>query len=656
MIKTTEKTIIYINGGETVLIEAYGTDAIRVRATKCAQINLTEPDYSELQPQADCFVAVTENSLTNGKIKVEINQKGCIGFYNTTTNKALLEEYDLHKEYRERYGYTSRSYKHISGDSYQLRQEFLASDDERIYGMGQQPHGYFDQKGTDIELFHHNTVFTIPFYVSSLGYGFIWNNPSMGKASFAKNHTVWTSEDSTQLDYIIFAQDTPLDILKCYSRITGKSPEFPDWALGYWQCKVRYKTQDELLSVAREYYNRKIPLDVIIIDFFHWTEMGDFKFDNTCWHDPKAMVDELREMNIKLMVSVWPTVNSFSENCLEMEEKGYLLKNERGVDYLQRFMIKNVADEHCLRAKGIQNRNYFGFYDATNPQAREYVFNKLKENYCKYGIEAFWLDCNEPELRHTDFSNIHCYAGNGQRVINIYPNGTAKMVYEGLKSIGVTDILSLSRSGWLGVQKYGATLWSGDIVSSFLELKRHIPLGLNVSMSGVPWWNSDIGGFSKRNCPPEVFEELLIRWFQYATFCPVMRMHGTRNPNEIWSYSEQAYAIMKNYILIRENMKEYIKREMKECVEQGVPLMRPLLCDFNEDGVVWDIGNEYMFGSKYLVAPVTEYLARTKTLYLPQGADWQNTLDETIYSGGQWITVDAPLEYMPVFIKKEMLP
>ncbi|MCL2069071.1 MAG: glycoside hydrolase family 31 protein, partial [Oscillospiraceae bacterium] len=530
---------------------------------------------------------------------------------------------------------------------------FESNPDEKIYGLGQYQQPNLDCKGCEMELAHRNSQASVPFALSSLGYGFLWNNPSVGRVSFAKNVTAWVASSTKIMDYWITAGDSPADILENYGTVTGTVPMMPDWAMGFWQCKLRYQTQEELLNIAREYKRRGVPLSVIVVDFFHWTMQGDWKFDPEYWPDPQAMVDELKSMGVRLMVSVWPTVDHRSENFKEMEEKGYLISADRGVRIAMTFQGNTVH------------------FDATNPGAREYVWNKAKKNYYDYGIKIFWLDEAEPEYSYYDFDLYRYHLGPNVQIGNLYPMLYARAFYDGMKAQGQENPINLLRCAWAGSQRYGALVWSGDIDSSFRSLRSQLAAGLNMGMAGIPWWTTDIGGFHGGTAASEEFRECFVRWFQYAAFCPVMRLHGDREPhtpplsdkttgggccpsgadNEIWSYGEDIYEICKNYIAIRGRMQPYIREQMKLAHTKGIPPMRTLFFDFPGDSAAWAVEDQFLFGSDLLVAPVLHFGMRGRSVYLPKGAWWKNAWTGEVFDGGQTVDANAPIDQIPLYTR-----
>ncbi len=677
-----ENRLVILFGPQTMWIEPWGANSLRVRmfaGAECdkndwaltepvdacqADIRITERSYCDTwyyteEERRAHTETLTEALITNGKLTAKVNYEGWLSFYNEK-GEVLLEECWRNRERLERYCVPTRvpgrEMKAIPGTGdYRLTVNFEAQDGEKIFGMGQYQEKQLNHKGAVLELAQRNSQMTVPFYISSRNYGFLWNNPAIGTATFGTNKTVWIAESTKKLDYYVTAGDSPAEILTQYTKATGRPPMMPEYGMGFWQCKLRYRTQEELLSVAREHKRRGLPMDVIVVDFFHWTRQGDFKFDPKDWPDPEAMIRELSEMGIRLMVSVWPTVDSSSENFKAMNDRGYLVTCDRGVPIHMNWMGETV------------------FFDATHPGSREYVWNVCKKNYYDKGVRIFWLDEAEPEFGPYDYDNYRYYAGSALQCSNIYPAMYAKAFYDGMTKEGQTNVLNLLRCCWAGSQKYGTLAWSGDVHSSFRALQVQLQIGISMGLAGIPWWTSDIGGFIGGDPKSKDFQELLLRWFEWGAWCPVFRLHGERQPffpleeefrggvrqfssgqdNEIWSFGEENYEIMKGYLFLRERIRPYVRRLMEATHETGEPVMRAMFYDFPQDESCWSLeATQYMFGPDVLVAPVVEAGAVTKDVYLPKGVRWTDARNGQAYEGGQWICADAPLSEIPVLVRE----
>ncbi len=655
--------------GETLRIEAWGKDSLRVRATMNRSFTdrawaLTEK-VVETCPEVKTFMVsektgdgTFENtwaSIENGRIKAEVNYAGVVSLYRD--GKLFLREYyrayggTISKESRC-LKVTNREWKGLyGGDNYALKVRFESNEGEKIFGMGQYQQQQMDLKGCTLELAQRNSQISVPFAVSNLGYGLLWNNPGVGQVTFGSNMTLWDMRSTKEMDYYVTVADTPKDILSNYTLATGHADEFPEELMGFWQCKLRYRTQEEVLSIARKYKELGIHIDQIIIDFFHWTYQGDWKFDKTYWPDPKAMIDELHSMGIKVIVSVWPSVDRKSENFYPMLEKGLLIRTERGA--LQTYDYQGDCVE----------------IDAFNPETRDYVWEVCKKNYYNLGIDGFWLDNSEPDYGVYDFENFRYSEGAALEVSNMYPQMYSRAYYDKMKNLRDGKVVNLLRCAWAGSQKYGNVVWSGDIPSTFESLQDQIQCGINMGLAGIPWWNTDIGGFMTDDVKDPDFRQLLIRWYQFATFTAVMRLHGDRGPynipalddrdwgggylhtgqdNEMWSYGDENFEIMKKYYEIRTDMKLYIKKLFDEAHTNGSPLLRAMFYEFPEDEKCWEIKDQYMFGDKYLVAPILHLNEYEREVYLPEG-EWMLTRNGQKFEGGKTVKVDAPIEYMPVF-------
>ena len=427
--------LVYHYDAEELWIEPWGKNSLRVRATHMAEMPrenwaLTEP-VKEYDPEIE-ICEVGSAAIRHGKLTARFTAGGKLSFWNQK-GELLLNEYvrnrrDITADFCSALEIDAREFHPLIGGDYQVSMRFESlSTKERLFGMGQYQHPYVDLKGTDLELAHRNSQASVPFVLSSLGYGFLWNNPAIGRVTFGKNITTWEAKSTKSLDYWVTAGDTPAEIEEAYADVTGKVPMMPDYAMGFWQCKLRYQTQEELLEVARGYRKRGLPVSVIVVDFFHWPMQGEWKFDPTYWPDPDGMIRELKEMGIELMVSIWPTVDNRSENFEEMKQKGYLIRTERGLRIGMDYMGNTIH------------------YDATNPKAREYVWGKAKKNYYDKGIKIFWLDEAEPEYTVYDFDNYRYHLGPNLQIGNLYPVMYAKTFFDGMKQEGQENIINLLR-------------------------------------------------------------------------------------------------------------------------------------------------------------------------------------------------------------------
>ena len=647
-------------------IEPWGEHSLRVRATCAPRFNdEAHALLSSVNGQTTIVQDAETLTLTHGNISAVLNLKGQLAFYNQR-GELLLEEMWRQRstvgigaseksqdKYVSALKLDGREFKPLPGGKYQLTVRFEARDGERFYGMGQYQQPWLDLKGCSLELAQRNSQASVPFLQSNLGYGLLWNNPAIGEAVLAKNHTVWTARVTEEMDYWITAGDSVAQVTRQYASATGTPPPAPEFISGLWQCKLRYRNQQEVLEVAREYHRRHLPLSVMVIDFFHWPNQGTWCFDPVDWPDPKAMVEELESLGIKLMVSVWPTVEARSPLFPQMKAKGWLVTSDRGVQVNLDFMGNTT------------------FYDATHPQARQFVWETVKKNYYDLGIKLFWLDEAEPEYRAYDFDNYRYHAGPVLEVGNRYPRDFAQGFYDGLHDAGEKEIVNLVRCSWAGSQRYGVLAWSGDVHSSFHAFRNQLAAGLNMGLAGIPWWTTDIGGFQGGNIHDPAFHELLIRWFQWAVFCPVLRMHGYReprvqpaesyrngipqcdsgSPNELWSYGEENYAIMQHWLGVRETLRPYIDKLYENAHNHGDPLMRPMFWHYPDEPQSWQTEDQYLFGEDLLVAPVMQAGQRQREVWLPGGHCWVS-LDGERYQGGQRVTVAATLETIPLFIRE----
>jgi len=635
---------------ERIRVDAWGPDGLRLRITQNPHFSASAGALVASEAQGALEVEAGESkgavSVRHGELRLEFFFDGAPS--QPKSHHAILARRVSDGEVLFQVP-GERRLRAKAGRYQEASFRCAAMAGERFYGLGQHPHGRLNQKGCVIDLRQKNTEVAIPWLYSNRGYGLLWNHPGTGRVELAENHTRWVADATEEIDIWLTAAATPAEALAKYADATGHPAKFPDFASGFWQCKLRYASQEELLSVAREHKRRGHPLSVIVADYFHWDKMGEWRFDPKCWPDPAAMVRELRGMGTELMVSVWPTINPGCTDFAEMEARDLMLQTERGVSAVTHF-LDTYQDE----------RLYLHHLDPTNPEARAFHWNKAKENYYRHGIRIFWLDACEPELNPFDFDNLRYHAGPGEAVSCLFPKAHQQAYFEGLQGEGETEIITLGRSAWAGSQRYGAAVWSGDIPSTFESLAKQVRAGLNMAMSGIPWWCTDIGGFTGGDIRTDYFRELIVRWFQYGVFCPIFRLHGVREPesfksggpNEIWEFGEEAYAIIGRLLELREALRPYLHEQMDLASKTGLPPMRPLFVDFPEDPRAWEVEDQFMFGPDILVAPVTEQGATEREVYLPEGVEWvEVSTAQTVPTSG-WKRSAAPVQSIPVFARR----
>ncbi len=465
------------------------------------------------------------------------------------------------------------------------------------------------------------------------------------------------SEVADQIDYYFISGENMDEVISGYRTVTGKAPVMPEWAMGFWQSRQRYTNQEELLDVVREYRKRNIPFDNIVLDWQYWPadKWGDHQFDVTRFPDPDGMIRTLHDdLNARIMISVWPKYYVGTENYEAMKSKGYLY-------------MRNVE---------MERRDWIGylstFYDAFNADARTAFWNQINIALYSRGIDAWWLDATEPDIT----SNLPMEErkammnptalGSADRYFNAYSLVQAQGVYEGQRATDPENrVFILTRSAFAGLQRYSVANWSGDIAARWHDMAAQIPCGLNMSMSGIPWWTMDIGGFSVESryhnpSPADLDEwrELMTRWHQYGAFVPLFRSHGEFPFREIYNTAPDnhiAYKTMVEYNRLRYRLMPYIYSLAGQAWLNDYTIMRGLTMDFSLDTEVFDIADQYMFGPSLMVNPVTEYKARSRNVYLPSAYGWYDVRTGRHYAGGTVIEADAPYEWMPLFAREGSL-
>ena len=513
---------------------------------------------------------------------------------------------------------------------------------EAFYGLGQHQAGVWNYHGEAVDLTQNNTNISVPFFVSTRGYGILWNNTSRSLFDNRFLHALYlTSDVADTVDYYLFYGPDFDRIIAGYRELTGEAPMFGKWAYGFWQCKNRYESQAEVLSIAAKYRALRIPLDNIVQDWFWWKVMGDPVF-NSNYPDPKAMIAQLHDEHVHIMFSFWPYFNSGSPVYDYMDKHSY-------------FIAKIVAGTGDVHPQGQ------ALYDAFNPAARKYYWGLLDRVF-NLGADAWWLDTDEPETENQEKNILEVekvYLGNGARYANMFPLMHTAGVYEGergaeskLPASEQKRVFILSRSAFAGAQRNSITAWSGDVEANWLSFRRQIPAGLNFEVSGLPYWTTDIGGFVTGHPDDPAYRELFVRWFEYGTFCPIFRVHGTRVPNvnELWSYGPDAQQILTSFDGLRYRLMPYVYSLAWMVTNDGYTPMRPLVMDFRTDVRAQNIGDQFMYGPSIMVNPVTQPGAVSRDVYLPE-AKWYDFWTGHAIDGPKAIDASAPLDRIPLFIR-----
>jgi alpha-D-xyloside xylohydrolase len=507
---------------------------------------------------------------------------------------------------------------------------------ESFYGLGQHQSGVWNYRGEAVDLSQDNTNISVPFLLSSNGYGIFWNNASRSRFNNRFLNALYlSSEVADVLDYYFLYGPEFDKIIAGYRQLTGAPPLFGKWAYGFWQCKNKYNSQDELLGVAHKYRQLHIPADNIVQDWFWWYTMGEPVFDKSRYPDPPGLVDELHRNNFHLMISFWPYFRPGTKTYEDMDSHGFFVDKTK----VGAFHPAGMA-----------------LYDAFNPEARKYYWHLMDQALFKIGVDAWWLDTTEPETEDRETNILvtnKTYLGNGARYVNMYPLMTTAAVYQGQRSASDKKrVFILSRSAFAGAQRNAAAVWSGDVNSDWTFFRKQIPAGLNYSISGLPYWTTDIGGFVSGNPDDPEYRELFLRWFQFGVFNPLLRVHGTRstNQNELWSYGPEAQKILVNFDTLRYRLLLYIYSLAWMTTSQGYTPMRGLVMDFRTDSRAAGIGDQFMFGPAFLVSPVTEPGVYTRRVYLPK-AKWYDFWSGAVFEGQRRMDAAAPIDKLPLFVR-----
>ncbi|KAE8154103.1 glycosyl hydrolases family 31-domain-containing protein [Aspergillus avenaceus] len=692
------------HGFETVLVQPFGYDGFRVRAWPFRPPTGQEISFV-YDPPLEGFEDGEAHHLTydtafNGSQPVTIRNGNTIvrtsgwggnpggyrlAFYRVEDDGSetlLTNEYAPLKSVNPRYYYWNGP-----GSEFSAEFSFSTTPDEQFYGTGTQQDHMVNKKGTVIDLINFNTHIPTPVYMSNKGYGFVWNMASQGRMEFGQLRTKFTAASATVVDYVIVAT-TPGDydtLQQRLSALTGRAPTPPDFSLGYIQSKLRYENQTEVELLAQRFKDHNVPVGMFVIDYQSWAHQGDWGLDPRLWPDVAAMSKKVKDLTgAELMASLWPSVADNSLNYAELQANGYLSATRDG---------PGTTDSW--------NGSYIRNVDSTNPAARAYLWATLKRNYYDKGIKNFWIDQadggalgeayeNNGQSTYIQsipyaLPNVLYAAGTQLGVGKLYPWAHQQAIEEGYRNATNTkwgsacDHISLSRSGYIGSQRFCSMIWSGDITSVWETLGFQIASGLSAAATGWGWWTVDAGGFQpdptvswSANISTPEYKELYVRWLQWTTFLPFMRTHGQRNcahqdaftcNNEPWSYGESNTPIIMSYIHLRYQLTSYIRALFARFHDTGRMIMRPLYMDFEKSDpniATWTSQNnnvttqQYMFGPSLLVSPVTLPNVTEWEVYLPAtghngSKPWTYWWTNETYAGGQTVKVSAGLEHIPLF-------
>ncbi|MDO6430327.1 glycoside hydrolase family 31 protein [Flavitalea sp. BT771] len=602
--------------------------------------------------------------LSSEKLSVGLDLRSGSIVYQTAGGTPLL------REKPESAAFTP--FDDAGSSTFNVSQAFQLDPGEPLYGLGQHQRGNLDQRGQQYHLIQGNTEDVVPFLQSVKGYGIFWDNYSPTEFNDKSGETLFRSDVGEGIDYYFLYGGNADGVIAGYRELTGRAPMFPLWTFGYWQSKERYKSQDELVDVVKRYRELTVPLDGIIQDWQYWGNnylWNAMEFLNPEFPNPRKMVNDVHGMNAHMIISIWSSFGPHTKPYQEMDKMGALMNFKTWPESGSEKWPPNLDYPSGVRV-----------YDAYNPAARDIYWKYASKGLFSIGIDGWWMDSSEPD--HLDFHpsdlDNKTHLGSFRKVRNAYPLMTVGGVSQHQRSLSSDKrVFILTRSAFAGQQRYGANTWSGDVTASWETLKRQIPTGLNFSLSGIPYWNSDIGGFfltkfRRRLSDPE-YRELYARWLEFGAFCPMMRSHGADAPREIYQFGhkgDRVFDAIEKFIRLRYSFLPYIYAAAHDVTARHSSLMRALVMDFPKDKKVWDISDEYMFGSSILVRPVTSPMyvkagfdgadsvmmedfnaIRNVETYLPEGASWYDFWTGEKFAGGNKISKATPLDIIPVYVK-----
>lgn len=657
------KTVINSNAIE---IQYYNPSTVRVLKSPAGRSFVKESLSVITEPQNAAFSVKQQGDLVNLRtaiLNVALNLKTGDIKYSTVNGELLLKE--------KQDGVKFSPFNDAGNNTLTVQQLFVLDNDEPIYGLGQQQQGKMSQRNVTLNMVQGNLDDYIPFFQSVKGYGVFWDNYSPTMFADNAEGTSFKSEVGDCVDYYFMYGGNSDGVIARMRELTGQAPMFPLWTYGFWQSKERYKSQDELVDVVKEYRKLGVPLDGIIQDWQYWGSnylWNAMDFLNAEFPKPKKMVSDVHNMKAHMIISIWNSFGPQTKQYKELDKIGALMNfttwPQSGSDIWP------------------PNRDYpsgVRVYDPYNPAARDIYWKYLNEMF-KLGLDGWWMDSSEPDhldVKQSDFDN-KTYLGSFRKVRNAFPLMTVGGVSTHQRKVDSSKrIFILTRSAFAGQQRYGANTWSGDVTSSWNALRSQIAAGLNFSLTGIPYWNADIGGFFltrfKRKLEDPEYRELYVRWLEFGTFTPMMRSHGADAPREIYQFGqkgEKYYDAIEKYINLRYHLLPYIYSTSWDVTANQSSMMRGLVMDFPKDKNALDLNDEYMFGKSLLVSPVTNAMyvkpgvsenekiqvedfstIKSKETYLPAGADWYDFWTAEKFSGGSKVNRQTPLDIIPLYVK-----
>ncbi|HLP17023.1 MAG TPA: glycoside hydrolase family 31 protein, partial [Bacteroidota bacterium] len=651
----------------SVDIQFYGPSTVRiVKAPDGASVTKKSLSVIMTPQKTDFTVSQKDDQLTlsTAELNVMLDLKKGTLAYSTPAGKPLVAEKET--------GSAFTDFNDAGVKTYTVSQSFVLEKDEAIYGLGQQQQGKMVQRNLTLHMVQGNTDDYVPFFQSEKGYGLYWDNTSPTLFVDKPDVTTFTSDVGECVDYYVMYGGSSDGVIARMRELTGQAPMFPLWTFGYWQSKERYKSQDELLDVVKKYRQLGVPLDGIIQDWQYWGNnylWNAMEFLNPGFYNPKKMVDDVHSLNAHIIISIW---NSFGP-----ETKPYKELNNIGA-----LMNFKTWPESGVE-KWPPNADYpsgVRVYDPYNPEARDIFWKYLQKGIFSLGMDGWWMDSSEPDhmqFKPSDFDN-KTYLGSFRKVRNAFPLMTVGGVSDHQRAVSSDKrVFILTRSAFAGQQRYGANTWSGDVVASWGALRNQISAGLNFSLSGIPYWNSDIGGFFlwnfKRTIEDPDYRELYARWIQFGAFCPMMRSHGEGAPREIYQFGKKGgkvYDAIEKAINLRYSLLPYIYSTSWEVTAHQSSMMRALVMDFAQDKSALAINDEYLFGRSLLVHPVTKPMytkisvegkdtinvedftkVKKDELYLPKGAVWYDFWTGEKHAGGATVAKETPIDILPLYVK-----